>query len=79
MNGADDAARLEEFFLELAENPGLYNNYLKSPVDTMRGYGGISEEAIGAVLRGDLVHINRLFAQKQDSGTRYLFGTIIRS
>jgi hypothetical protein len=83
-NGGDSGVQLlAQFFRELAENHELYNNYLTDPLQTMRAYG-IPEDLIGAVLQGDLRHLNRRFAeefagldQADSGGATFLFGTII--
>jgi hypothetical protein len=76
MNGGNggDGEALASFFKALADDPGLYNDYFTNPLETMRKRG-LSEEVIGAVLQGDLHHLNRLL---RDQDTAFILGTLIR-
>jgi hypothetical protein len=69
----DEVQSLGNFFMELAEDRALYNDYLTNPLETMR-QRGISEELIGMVLQGDLHGLQRKFAK---GDVTVICGTVI--
>jgi hypothetical protein len=69
-----DAQQLAEFFSRLAEDRALYNDYLTDPLGTMRS-ANLSEELIGAVLTGDLHHLNKKFTE--EFAAVIILGTIV--
>jgi len=73
--GKGGPQELAEFFASLAENPALYNDYLTDPLKTMRS-ANLSEELIGAVLQGDLHHLNKKFSE--EFAEVIILGTIVR-
>ena len=73
--GKGDARALAEFFSRLAEDHALYNDYLTDPLGTMRS-ANLSEELIGAVLVGDLHHLNKQFSD--EFAEVIILGTIVR-
>ena len=78
MNGEGDkggARQLAEFFSRLAEDRALYNDYLTDPLGTMRA-ANLSEDLIGAVLQGDLHHLNKKFSE--EFAEVIILGTIVR-
>ena len=78
MNGdgeTGDARALAAFFSRLAEDHALYNDYLTDPLKTMRS-ANLSEELIGAVLQGDLHHLNKKFSE--EFAEVIILGTIVR-
>ena len=77
MNGGEGNA-LGQFFMDMAEDHALYNDYLANPLETMRGRG-IAEDLISAVLEGDLHHLHAHFRELQkDASTVVILGTIVR-
>jgi hypothetical protein len=63
---------LKKFFKALAENPTLYNDYLRDPVQTMRDFD-LDEDTISAVMTGDLRGLNERL-----KGEDVICGTIVQ-
>ena len=73
--GKSSAQDLADFFARLAEDRALYNDYLTNPLAAMRS-ANLSEDLIGAVLEGDLHHLNKLFTE--EFAQMVILGTIVR-
>jgi hypothetical protein len=81
MNTESSGQEIRDFFTRLADDRALYNDYLDHPLKAMRA-AGLSEEAIGFILQGDLSRINELVqgAQGDQAGApAVICGTIVRT
>jgi hypothetical protein len=82
MNAESIGQEIREFFIRLADDRALYNDYLDHPLKAMRA-AGLSEEAIGLILQGDLSRINELVQAAQgeqaDAASAVICGTIVRT